>query len=151
MADAAPADPQALADAVGRAMYARDEASRTLGMTLDSIAPGRARMTMRVRPDMCNGHGTCHGGLIFTLADSTFAFACNSHNINAVALGCTIDFVAAARDGDILTAIAAARHQGARTGVYDIDVSNQDGVTVAIFRGKSYRVKGDVLSGLSAQ
>ena len=151
MADAAPADPQALADAVGRAMYARDEASRTLGMTLDSIAPGRARMTMRVRPDMCNGHGTCHGGLIFTLADSTFAFACNSHNINAVALGCTIDFVAAARDGDILIATAAARHQGARTGVYDIDVSNQDGVTVAIFRGKSYRVKGDVLSGLSAQ
>ncbi len=150
MADAAPADPQQLADAVGRAMYARDQASQALGMTLDSIAPGRARMTMRVRDDMCNGHGTCHGGLIFTLADSTFAFACNSQNINAVALGCTIDFMAAARSGDTLTATAAVRQQGARTGLYDIEVTNQDGLTIALFRGKSYRVKGDVLSGLAA-
>ena len=105
---------------------------------------------MRVRPDMCNGHGTCHGGLIFTFADSTFAFACNSHNINAVAVGCTIDFMSPARSGDTLVARAETRQQGARLGIYDITVTNQNEETVALFRGKSYRVKGDVLSGLAA-
>lgn len=149
MTDSTPADPQQLADAVGRAMYARDSASQALGIKLDSIAPGQAQMTMRVRADMCNGHGICHGGLIFTLADSTFAFACNSHNINAVALGCSIDFMSAGRRGDTLTAVGLARQQGSRTGVYDITVTNQDGQTIALFRGKSYRIKGDVLSGLS--
>ena len=151
MADMTPTDPQQLADAVGRAMYARDRASQALGMTLDSVAPGHARMTMRVRDDMCNGHGTCHGGLIFTLADSTFAFACNSQNFNSVALGCTIDFMAMAKSGDTLSASAAVRQQGARTGLYDIEVSNQHGVTIALFRGKSYRVKGDVLTGMRAE
>jgi len=102
-------------------------------------------MTMTVRADMCNGHATCHGGLIFTLADSTFAFACNSYNQNAVALGCTIDFMAPAREGDVLTANARVRQQGARTGVYDITVTNQDGSEIALFRGKSYRIKGTVL------
>ena len=149
MADPAPTDPQRLAEAVGRAMYPRDQASQMLGMTLDAIAPGRAQMTMRVRPDMCNGHGICHGGLIFTLADSTFAFACNSYNINAVALGCTIDFMAAGKDGDTLTAVGEMRQQGSRTGLYDITVTNQDGQVIAVFRGKSYRIKGDVLSGLT--
>jgi acyl-CoA thioesterase len=148
MTDSTPADPQQLADAVGRAMYARDNASQALGMTLDSIAPGQAQMTMRVRPDMCNGHGICHGGIIFTLADSTFAFACNSYNINAVALGCSIDFMAAGRRGDTLTARAQVRQQGSRTGLYDIAVTNQDGLAIALFRGKSYRIKGDVLSGM---
>ena len=150
MAEPAPADAQLLAQAVGRAMYARDQASQTLGMTLDSIAPGRAQMTMRIRGTMCNGHGICHGGLIFTLADSTFAFACNSYNISAVALGCTIDFIAAGREGDTLTAIAEMRQQGSRTGLYDITVTNQAGQAIAVFRGKSYRVKGDVLSGSPA-
>jgi acyl-CoA thioesterase len=149
MADPAPTDPQRLAEAVGRTMYPRDQASQMLGMTLDSIAPGRAQMNMQVRPDMCNSHGTCHGGLIFMLADSTFAFACNSYNINAVALGCTIDFMAAARNGDTLTAVGEMRQQGSRTGLYDITVTNQDGQTIAVFRGKSYRIKGDVLSGLT--
>ena len=144
-------DPQALAEAVGRAMYSRDQASQSLGMTLDSIAEGRAQMTMRVRPDMCNGHGMCHGGLIFTLADSTFAFACNSYNINAVAQGCSIDFVAAAKNGDTLTARGEMRQQGKRTGVYDITVTNQNDETIALFRGKSYRLKGDVMSGLDAR
>ena len=144
-------DSQALAEAVGRAMYSRDQASQSLGMTLDSIAEGRAQMTMRVRPDMCNGHGMCHGGLIFTLADSTFAFACNSYNINAVAQGCSIDFVAAAKNGDTLTARGEVRQQGKRTGVYDITVTNQNGETIALFRGKSYRLKGDVMSGLHAR
>ena len=94
MADAAPADPQHLAEAVGRAMFDRDRASQMLGLTLDSIAPGRAAMTMRVRPDMCNGHAICHGGFIFTLADSAFAYACNSYNLVTVASGCSIDFLA---------------------------------------------------------
>ena len=150
MNDVDPKDAQALAEAIGRAMFDRDRASQALGMRLDSIAPGRAQMTMTVRDDLCNGHGTCHGGMIFSLADSTFAFACNSWNINAVAIGCTIDFLAAAKSGDTLTARAEARQQGARTGVYDITVANQDGATIALFRGKSYRVKGDVLSGLAA-
>jgi len=148
MADPAPTDPQLLADAVGRAMYRRDRASQMLGMTLDSMAPGRAQITMLVRPDMCNGHGTCHGGLLFTLADSAFAYACNSYNINTVALGCTIDFMAAGNDGDTLTAVGEMRQQGLRTGLYDITVTNQDGQAIALFRGKSYRIKGDVLSGL---
>jgi len=150
MAEAVPVDAQQLADAVGRAMYERDHASQMLGIALDAIAPGRARMTMRVRRDMCNGHAICHGGMIFTLADSTFAYACNSYNLNTVALGCTIDFMAAARDGDVLTTVGEMRQQGSRTGLYDITVTNQDGKTVALFRGKSYRIKGDVLSGLHA-
>ena len=142
-------DAQALAAAVGDAMFSRDRASQALGMSLDAIGPGTARMSMRVRPDMCNGHGTCHGGLIFTLADSTFAFACNSWNINAVAQGCTIDFLAAAHEGDVLTATAAMRQQGRRTGLYDIIVTNDNGDTIALFRGRSYRLKGDMLSGLA--
>ena len=140
-----PADPQHLAEAVGRAMYERDLASQAFGMALVAVGPGSATMTMTVRADMCNGHATCHGGLIFTLADSTFAFACNSYNQNAVALGCTIDFMAPAREGDVLTANARVRQQGARTGVYDITVTNQDGSEIALFRGKSYRIKGTVL------
>ena len=149
MDEAAPTDPQRLAEAVGRAMYDRDLASQMLGMALDSIGPGRAQMTMRVRPDMCNGHGICHGGLIFTLADSAFAYACNSYNINTVALGCTIDFMAAAKNGETLRAVGEMRQQGSRTGLYDITVTNQDGHTIALFRGKSYRIKGEVLSGLT--
>jgi acyl-CoA thioesterase len=149
MADdvAPPHDPQTLAEAVGRAMFARDLASQALGMTLDLVGPGTATMTMTVRPDMCNGHRTCHGGLIFTLADSTFAFACNSYNHPAVALGCTIDFMTPAHQGDLLTAVARVRQQGSRTGVYDITVTNQAGREIALFRGKSYRIKGTVLDG----
>ena len=140
-----------LAQAVGEAMYSRDRASQALGITLTAVGPGTATMTMCVRTDMCNGHGMCHGGLVFTLADSTFAFACNSWNINAVAQGCTIDFLAAAREGDVLTAIGQVRQQGSRTGVYDINVTNQKNETIAVFRGRSYRLKGDVLSGLAAR
>ena len=128
-------------------MFARDLASQSLGIELLEIGPGHARMSMTVREDMCNGHLVCHGGLIFTLADSTFAFACNSYNQNALALGCTIDFMATSRAGDVLSAAAEVRQQGSRTGVYDIVVSRQDGTAVALFRGKSYRVKGTVLDG----
>ena len=100
---------------------------------------------MTVRADMLNGHAICHGGFIFTLADSAFAFACNSYNLTTVASGCTIDFLAPAREGDVLTAVAHERSVSGRTGVYDIEVTNQHGETIALFRGKSYRIKGHVV------
>ncbi|QGZ39744.1 acyl-CoA thioesterase [Pseudoduganella flava] len=137
-------DPQALAEAAGAAMYERDPASRTLGMRLDEIRPGYARMSMRVRPDMLNGHATCHGGFIFALADSAFAFACNSHNHVTVGAGCTIDYLAPGRQDDLLTATATERALAGKTGIYDVDVVNQDGRLIATFRGKSHRIGGTV-------
>ena len=140
-----PAVAQALAEAVGAAMYSRDRASQGLGMTLDEIRPGYARMSMPVREDMLNGHQSCHGGFIFSLADSAFAFACNSHNFTTVGAGCTIDYLAPGRLGDLLTAEAVEQALAGKTGVYDIQVRNQDGRTVALFRGKSHRVAGEVV------
>jgi acyl-CoA thioesterase len=139
------ADAQALAERVGEAMFANDVASRALGMRIESIGPGRAQMTMTVRPDMLNGHAICHGGYIFLLADSTFAFACNSYNRNTVAQGCSIDYVAPAHAGDVLQASANERSRSGRTGVYDIEVRDQHGRTIALFRGKSYRIDGHVV------
>ncbi len=148
MADAgAHGEPQALAERVAAAMYARDLASQALGMRIDDVGPGHARLTMSVRADMLNGHAICHGGFIFALADSAFAFACNSYNHNTVASGCAIDFVAPAREGDVLCATAAERSVSGRTGVYDIEVANQRGETIALFRGKSYRISGNVVDG----
>lgn len=135
---------QALAELAGKTMYERDPASQALGMTLDAIRPGYARMSMRVRGDMLNGHATCHGGYIFMLADSAFAFACNSHNFNTVGAGCTIDYLAPGREGDVLVAEAMEQALQGKTGVYDIKVTNQDGRTIALFRGKSHRVSGMV-------
>ena len=116
-----------------------------MGISLLSIAPGECRMTMKVRPDMLNGHLTCHGGFLFAFADSTFAFACNSRNLNTVASGCTIDYLAPAFEGDVLTAHAQERSLAGRTGVYDVTITNQDGKAVALFRGRSYRIKGQVI------
>jgi acyl-CoA thioesterase len=141
----APADAQALAESAAAAMYERDDASRGLGMRIASVGPGHAELTMTVRADMLNGHQICHGGFIFTLADSAFAFACNSYNLTTVASGCAIDFLAPAREGDVLTAMARERSVSGRTGVYDIDVVNQRGEKIALFRGKSYRIKGHVI------
>ena len=138
-------DPQALAELAGKTMYERDPASQTLGMTLDAIRPGYARMCMRVRDDMLNGHGTCHGGYIFMLADSAFAFACNSHNFNTVGAGCTIDYLAPGRAGDVLVAEAVEQALSGKTGVYDVVVTDQDGRKIALFRGKSHRVAGHVV------
>lgn len=135
-------DPQALAELAGKTMYGRDPASQALGMRLDAIRPGYARMSMRVRADMLNGHATCHGGYIFMLADSAFAFACNSHNFNTVGAGCSIDYLAPGREGDLLVAEAVEQALAGKTGVYDIRVTNQDGRTIALFRGKSHRVSG---------
>ena len=140
-----PSDPQALAELAGKTMYERDAASQALGMTLDAIRPGYARMRMRVREDMLNGHGTCHGGYIFMLADSAFAFACNSHNLNTVGAGCTIEYLAPGRAGDVLVAEAVEQALAGKTGVYDVVVTDQDGRKVALFRGKSHRVAGHVV------
>lgn len=136
--------PQALAELAGHAMYERDPATRGLGIALAAIAPGYARMTMTVRPDMLNGHQSCHGGFIFLLADSAFAFACNSHNVVTVGAGCTIDYLAPGREGDVLTAEGVEQALAGKTGVYDITVRNQENKVIALFRGKSHRVAGTV-------
>ena len=142
MAD--PLNPQALAELAGKTMYERDPATQGLGIALAEIRPGYARMTMTVRPDMLNGHQSCHGGYIFLLADSAFAFACNSHNAVTVGAGCTIDYLAPGRAGDVLTAEGVEQALAGKTGVYDITVRNQDGKAIALFRGKSHRVAGQV-------
>jgi len=136
---------QQLAERVASTMFANDRASQALGMRIASVSPGRAELTMIVRDDMLNGHAICHGGFIFLLADSTFAFACNSYNRNTVAQGCSIEYLAPAHGGDVLHATGAERSRGGRTGVYDIEVRNQNGRTVALFRGKSYRIDGHVV------
>lgn len=135
---------QALAELAGRTMFERDPASQALGMVLDDIRPGYARMTMTVRADMLNGHATCHGGYIFMLADSAFAFACNSHNLSTVGAGCTIDYLAPGRAGDVLVAEASEQALQGKTGVYDVTVKTADGRTIALFRGKSHRISGTV-------
>ena len=135
-------DPQALAELAGKTMYERDPASQALGMKLDEIRPGYARMSMRVRADMLNGHQTCHGGFTFMLADSAFAFACNSYNQRAVAQHCSVTFIAPVHRGDRLTAAAREVNRRGRGGIYDIRVTNQKGEHVAEFRGHSRTVKG---------
>ena len=138
--------PQQLAERVGRVMYNDDMASQALGMKLVSTAPGQATMTMTVRADMLNGHKTCHGGFLFSLADSAFAFACNSRNNVTVASSGSIDFLAPAFEGDVLSASATEYSLAGRTGVYDVHITNQDGKQIAVFRGRSYRIKGLVTS-----
>ncbi len=136
---------QDLAEAVGREMYRLDRTSHFLRIALDEIRPGYARMSLTVTDDMVNGHGMCHGGFIFTLADSAFAYSCNSHNHNAVASGCTIEYLAPAHVGDVLTATAEERALAGRSGIYDIEVSNQAGKRIALFRGKSHRIQGELV------
>jgi len=142
-----PSDPQQLAEATVRSMYPRDHASQSLGIEVLEIAPGYARLAMTVRRDMLNGHAYCHGGFIFTLADSAFAYACNSYNHNTVAAGCSIEYLAPGREGDRLTAEAVERALVGRSGVYDVKVTNQENQVVALFRGKSMRIKGEVIAG----
>jgi len=134
--------PQQSAHWVGERMFANDRASRALGMKLLEIMPGTALMSMTIREDMLNGHQTCHGGLISALADSAFAFACNSYNELTVASGFSIDFMAPAHQGDLLTARCAEVSRAGRTGVYDTTVTNQRGEPIAVFRGRSYTLKG---------
>ena len=134
--------PQEIATQVGEGMMATDHASIALGIRLTHISPGAAHMEMQVRPDMLNGFGTCHGGMITTLADSAFGFACNSYNELTVASGLSIDFLAPAFEGDVLTARASEVSLSGRSGVYDVTVFNQKADCVAVFRGRSHRIKG---------
>lgn len=135
-----PEDDKALAERSVAALYSTDHASQALGMRIASVAPGACSVTMIVRKDMTNGHGTCHGGMLFTLADSAFAFACNSSGAATVAASASIDFLAPAREGDVLTATAASVWSGGRSGIYEITITNQDGARIALFRGRSHRI-----------
>jgi len=142
ISEAAAAD---LARRVGESMYAADAASReTMGIELLACEPGRATMRMVVKPLHLNGHQICHGGFIFTLADSTFAFACNSRNHNTVAAGCSIEFLKPAHAGDLLSCEGAEQMLQGRHGIYDMKVTNQRGEVVAMFRGKSAQIPGTV-------
>ena len=131
-ADVVPAD--ALARACADAMLSRDHASQALGMMLEAARPGWARVSLSITESMVNGHAIAHGGVTFTLADSAFAFACNSRNEPNVALQASISYVAAARLGDVLVAEAQERSSKGRTGVYDVTVTRGDEL-VALFRG----------------
>jgi acyl-CoA thioesterase len=135
-------DKLALARATADAMTRDDRCSAWLGMRLEEVRPGYARVSMTVSENMVNGHDLCHGGMIFTLADTTFAYACNSHNQRAVAAGCAIEFLAPAHVGDVLTAEGVEVAHVGRSGVYDMKVSNQNGQLVAVFRGKAATIKG---------
>ncbi|HZZ13352.1 MAG TPA: hydroxyphenylacetyl-CoA thioesterase PaaI [Paraburkholderia sp.] len=143
--DAAQMTPEELARATAEAMYENDACSKALGIEVVAVRPGYACLRMAVRDDFLNGHDICHGGLIFTLADSTFAFACNSYNINAVAAGCSIEFLRPVQRGDLLTAEAVEQTLSGRTGIYDIRVTNRAQETVAMFRGKSAQIKGNLI------
>ena len=136
----------ALAQDAVNAMWSRDQAAQALGMEIRQVLAGSATLRMRVRKGMVNGHQICHGGLIFTLADTAFAYACNSYNQNTVASACHIDFLAPGREGDVLEAVAIERSSAGRTGVYDVEVRVVDGHAVALFRGKSHRIKGEVIA-----
>jgi acyl-CoA thioesterase len=143
-------DAQRVADAVGAGMYARDRAAQQLGISLDAIQPGAAVCLMTVREDMVQGHGTCHGGMLFTLADTAFAYACNAYNRVTVALNAEIAFLAPARLGEVLTATARERSRAGRTGVYDVEVRNGEGTLVALFRGTAYETRGEVVAPTAA-
>ena len=134
--------PQQVTEYVRDGMLKNDAATQGLGMNVLEIGPGRATVTMSVRADMLNGHAICHGGFISTLADSAFAFACNSYDELTVASGFAIDFLAPARKDDLLTARCVEVSKAGRTGVYDTEVVNQRNERIAIFRGRSYTLKG---------
>jgi acyl-CoA thioesterase len=140
-----PRDPHALAEACAAAMWAEDRASAGLGMRIARVGPGEAELTMAVEPRMVNGHGICHGGFIFALADSAFAFACNSFNRRAVAQSNTITFLRPAELGQVLTARAARAAEAGRSGVYDVMVTDGEGRAVAAFRGLSRVVGGQLV------
>ncbi|WP_418594699.1 hydroxyphenylacetyl-CoA thioesterase PaaI [Ponticoccus sp. (in: a-proteobacteria)] len=134
--------PEERASRSARAMWAQDAASQGMGMVIEAIAPGRATLTMTVRPHHLNGHGICHGGFIFTLADSAFAFACNSYNALTVAQENQITFLSPGRDGERLTATCEEQARQGRSGIYDVRVTGEDGRTVALMRGLSRQVTG---------
>ena len=139
-------DPQAIAQACADVLWAGDHASQKLGIVIKSITPGTAELTMTVNGDMTNGHGICHGGFLFTLADSAFAFSCNTYDQRCVAQHCTISYLAPAFTGDTLHAAAHEVSRKGRNGIYDIRITNQKQETVVEFRGYSRTIKGTLLS-----
>lgn len=132
------------------AMFANDQATQAMGMRVEEMGPGYSRVSMRVRKDMLNGFATCHGGVLFTLADSAFAFSCNSRNDATVAAGCSIEFLRPVREHEQLIAISRERVLWGRTGIYDVTVIDEAGQPVAVFRGRSARVKGEVIGSSAA-
>ena len=132
-----------MARACARLMWANDRASKEMGLELGEVTPGEASVHLTVRPEMLNGHGVCHGGLIFAMADTAFAFACNSLNRQAVAMHCSISFIEKVIAGARLTAHAASRAVYGRNGIFDVTVTNDQGVKVAEFRGYSRTVGGE--------
>ena len=142
MSDSRAPDAHAIAEAVKLGMFMDDAASRGLGMHIEAIGPGYSRIAMTVRPDMLNGFKICHGGFVTTLADSAFAFACNSYNEVTVAAGIVVDFLAPAHEGDRLVAECHEVARTGRTGVYDVKVTNQKGTPVVVMRGRSHTMKG---------
>ncbi|MGO4525807.1 hydroxyphenylacetyl-CoA thioesterase PaaI [Microvirga sp. 2MCAF35] len=135
----------AIAAACAEAMWAEDQASRGLGIVIERVSPGEAVLSMTIRPDMTNGHGICHGGFIFTLADSAFAFACNTYDQRTVAQHCAVTFLQPSRRGDRLTAHAVERNRSGRSGIYDVTVRDGKGDVVAEFRGHSRTIAGTLL------
>jgi acyl-CoA thioesterase len=141
----AAAEAQLIAERSVEALYARDRASQSLGMSVTAVRPGFAQVTMPVRADMVNGHGLCHGGLIFALGDSAFAFACNTYDEATVGAAASIDFLAAGHAGDTLTAEARELWRTRRNGLYEIVILNGRGERLALLRGRSYRIDGPVV------
>jgi acyl-CoA thioesterase len=143
-----PPDPHSIARAASDAMDAADHASRGLGMEVLAVEPGMAKVRMTVRRDMLNGHAVCHGGFVFTLADSAFAHACNSYNRVTLASAASIEFLRAAREGDVLTAVARERQRARRSGIYDVEVRDARDELVALFRGRSVATDEPVTTGI---
>jgi acyl-CoA thioesterase len=137
--------PAELARRAGRALYEKDAAARALGIQILEVTPGGARLSMRVRADMTNGHAVCHGGLIFALADTAFAYACNSYGDNTLAAAASIDFLAPGYADDVLTAAARETWRAGRSGLYEVEVTNQKGERIALFRGRSHRITGKLI------
>lgn len=140
------ADAQTMAKACADAMWQNDRASKGLGMQIERVAPGEAVISMTVRKEMTNGHGICHGGFIFTLADSTFAFACNTYDQRTVAQQCAVTFIESAHEGDVLTAHALERTRSGRSGIYDVTVRDGTNKVIAEFRGHSRTITGSLLA-----
>ena len=138
--------PQQLAQHCADAMWAGDRVSQNLGMSIQHVEPGVAILTMNVREDMVNGHDTCHGGMIFSLADSAFAFSCNTGNNATVASHCSISFIRPAFRGDTLTAKSTVSYQGRKSGIYHIEVTNQEGKQVALFQGNAARLGHPIIT-----
>jgi acyl-CoA thioesterase len=141
-------DAEQLAKACADAMWAGDAATRGLGIEIVSVGPGRAELAMTVAERMVNGHKICHGGFIFTLADSAFAFACNTYNQRTVAQHCAVTFLVAGKLGDRLTARAVEKNRYGRSGIYDITIARQDGTVIAEFRGHSRTIEGELIPNL---